>query len=293
MFLAARNPQNGQNAVQDLVKQLGSDVQNRLTCVEMDVGDDMSVRNAAKQLEGTQLYGIVNNAGVSACVFFCPSTLCPPNNQSCVCSHHQQQQQQHSTSTTQIGWDYDVTEIVNTNYFGPRRVNDAFARNLQRPGGRIVNIASASGPNYVSSLPDSDPNKDLLTKPWKIPGGIAQLDELARSFKSGEGYGISKALLNAYTVLHGKSEKELIINSCSPGYILTDMTAGRGASASPSKGAVCPCFLLMDESLAEEPSGRYYGSDCVRSPLDVYRGPGDPPYVSDDDLVELSFEASK
>jgi len=25
-------------------------------------------------------------------------------------------------------------------------------------------------------------------------------------------------------------------------------------------------------------SGHYYGSDCVRSPLDRYRAPGDPPY---------------
>jgi hypothetical protein len=26
-------------------------------------------------------------------------------------------------------------------------------------------------------------------------------------------------------------------------------------------------------------SGQYYGSDCVRSPFDKYRSPGDPPYT--------------
>lgn len=41
---------------------------------------------------------------------------------------------------------------------------------------------------------------------------------------------------------------------------------------------------MMDESVANEPTGRYYGSDCVRSPLDVYRGPGDAPFTSDEDV---------
>ena len=117
---------------------------------------------------------------------------------------------------------------------------------------------------------------------------------MARGFRKQdepEGYGISKALLNAYTVLQGKSEKDILVNSCSPGYILTDMTAGEGATAPPSKGAICPCFLLMSEKLVNEPSGRYYGSDTIRSPLDVYRGPGDPPYVNDEDEVELPFRS--
>jgi carbonyl reductase 1 len=34
-------------------------------------------------------------------------------------------------------------------------------------------------------------------------------------------------------------------------------------------------FLLFDESGG---SGRYYGSDGVRSPLDRYRAPGSPPF---------------
>jgi carbonyl reductase 1 len=72
----------------------------------------------------------------------------------------------------------------------------------------------------------------------------------------------------------------LRINSCSPGYVLTDLTAGMGASNTPEQSNchVAPLFLLFDEP---EDNGRYYGSDGVRSPLDRYRGPGDPPYVGD------------
>jgi hypothetical protein len=41
----------------------------------------------------------------------------------------------------------------------------------------------------------------------------------------------------------------------------------------------------MDEEVGKQPTGRYYGSDCVRSPLHFYRGPGEKPYVNDEDLV--------
>jgi len=199
-----------------------------------------------------------------------------------------------TTKKKQIGWGYTMQETVNTNYFGPRRVNEAFGKFLQRPGGRIVNVASASGPNYVSGLPDSNPLKSLLGKPWTIPGGIGEVDALARSMKAGDdGYGASKALLNAYTYLHAKIEKDLIINSVTPGFIATDLTAGTSATNPTSKGAVPPCFLMMDEDVAQKPTGRYYGSDSVRSPISFYRGPGEPPYESDEDLVELPESASK
>ena len=48
-----------------------------------------------------------------------------------------------------------------------------------------------------------------------------------------------------------------------------------GATNPPEKGTVAPIFCLLEPSLG---SGKYYGSDAVRSPLDRYRGPGDPPY---------------
>ena len=45
---------------------------------------------------------------------------------------------------------------------------------------------------------------------------------------------------------------------------------------SPEEGASASIFLLMGNSSG---SGHYYGSDCVRSPFDRYRSPGDPPYT--------------
>jgi NAD(P)-dependent dehydrogenase (short-subunit alcohol dehydrogenase family) len=186
-----------------------------------------------------------------------------------------------------------LEETIQTNYFGPRRVNDAFTKILKRPGGRIVNVASASGPNFIADLPHDSTWKQYLAKPWTIPGGISQLDEIARSMYQQQSfrnniqnaYGASKALLNAYTALHAKSETDWIINSCTPGFIQTDMTKGTSPSNPPARGAIPPCYLMMDEeTIPRNPTGRYYGSDCVRSPIAFYRGPGEPPYESNEDL---------
>jgi carbonyl reductase 1 len=197
-----------------------------------------SVAKAAESIGG-ELYGIVNNAG--------------------------------------IGFGIAAEKNVEVNYFGPRRVNDAFKDILMKPKGRIVNIASASGPNFVSRC-KSPELRDKLSFPRKF-GTIEKLDAIAKSCDGiSDGYGFSKALLNAYTVLHADAEPEFIINSCTPGFIATDMTEGFGATNSPEKGAVTPIKLLMDSCFETLPTGRYYGSDCVRSPLNVYRNPGDPPY---------------
>ncbi|CAJ1935097.1 unnamed protein product [Cylindrotheca closterium] len=173
------------------------------------------------------------------------------------------------------------TPCINTNYFGPRRVNDALVGVLQRPGGRIVNIASASGPNHVSGLRGE--LKEKLAKPWTIKGGISELDELAHTLtKTSDNYGTSKALVNAYTRLHAKSEPDLIINSVTPGFIASDMGKMLGATKPTADGAIPPVNLLLNEEFASIPTGRYYGSDTKRSPLDVYRGPGDPVYEGPD-----------
>lgn len=254
VLLGSRNPERGKAAVQSIVKKLGEGVKDRVECIELDTSSDESVKAAAASLQ-SPLFAIINNAG--------------------------------------IGWGYSLEETINTNYFGPRRVNDAFGPLLQKPNGRIVNVASASGPNFTYDLPQSSELKKWLHQPWTIPGAtaadkIAKLDEIAKSTRSDNAYGCSKALLNAYTVILGKSSQDIIVNSCSPGFIKTDLTKGTSAGKPPEAGAVPVCWMCMDQSLEKLPRGRYYGSDCVRSPLHFYRGPGEEPYADDEDLVKFS-----
>lgn len=109
----------------------------------------------------------------------------------------------------------------------PRHVNSEFSKLLQKPGGQIVNVASASGPNFVSCCIDPMLCKKL-TNPVLI-GSVEDLDnKLAKSLEEvTDGYhGFSKALLNVYTILYTSEEPDLIINSCTPGFIDTDITSG-------------------------------------------------------------------
>lgn len=248
VLLGSRSATKGNQVAQELIAKIGKDSGDRLEVVELDTASDESVSKAAAQIEAKhdELYGIVNNAGIIG--------------------HGGQSKE----------------EVMNTNYLGPRRVNDALIKLLKRPGGRIVNVASASGPNWLSSVRDAK-LKSKLSQPWTIDGGIEELDEMARTITlTSQTYGISKAFLNAYTCLHAQAEPDLIINSVTPGFIATDMGAALGATNPVEKGVAPPLFALLHEELESAPTGRYYGSDCKRSPLDVYRGPGDPVYMGPD-----------
>jgi NAD(P)-dependent dehydrogenase (short-subunit alcohol dehydrogenase family) len=248
VYLGSRDPQRGQEAVSDIVKTLGDNCKDRITCVTIDVSSDESVKEAAtaiqKSLNDEKLFGIINNAGIM---------------------RGSQQ------------------EVVNVNYLGTKRVVDAFLSTMKRPGGRIVNIASASGPFFLQALGESDPIYKPLAEPWTMNGGLQGVDDLAKSYKvkgGGNVYGFSKALVNAYNLLLAREHPDLIINAVTPGWIKTDMTKGSGATNPPSKGAAPPVWALMAEELESDsiPTGLYYGSDCKRSPLNVYRDPGDDPY---------------
>lgn len=257
VLLGSRNVARGEQAVRDILEAVGPACTDRLELIPIDTASDESVQQAASSI-GT-LYGIINNAGIMR------GTL---------------------------------EDVVNVNYFGPKRVFGAFQEHLQKPNGRVVNIASASGPFFLQDCRDRTLYKKL-TEPWTTD--FVELDHIARSTpREGKAnpYGFSKALVNAYTLLLARNEPDLIINSVTPGWIKTDMTAGQGASNPPDKGAIPPVWCLMDESLGHGsvPTGRYYGSDCVRSPLHVYRGPGDEPYEGPDGLEiqkKSTFSGSK
>jgi NAD(P)-dependent dehydrogenase (short-subunit alcohol dehydrogenase family) len=256
VWLGSRNQQKGEEAVQDLIEKVGGDCADRIAVVQMDVSSTESVKQAAAcikdQLKDEKLYGVINNAGI-------------------------------------IRGDGD--SVVDTNYFGTKRVNDAFLPFLKRPGGRIVNIASASGPNFVSGLSESDSLYKALKEPWTFGGGLPGVDDIAKQSiaKLGGDYGFSKALVNAYSLLLARSQPDLVINAVTPGWIKTSMTSGMGASNPPSKGAIPPTWALMSKDLEKVPTGLYYGSDCVRSPIHEYRSPGDPAYDGPAGL-ELSKE---
>jgi carbonyl reductase 1 len=265
VLLGSRDTARGQQAVEQLKQAVGVDkCQGRLEVITINTTDPASVTAAAASITAMAstlsqpvLHGLVNNAG------------------------------------------YGLTQpdTMETNYWGTRRVTDTFLPLLETASGggaRIVNIGSAAGPMYVRDLPDDDKHgtqaqlKTRLAKPWTIPD-MAALDELARttviadaSDTSWEAYGLSKALVSAYTYLLSTQYPNMYINSVTPGFIDTDLTAGMGAKNTPAQGAVPILYCLASAEITTKPQGRYYGSDCQRSPLGVYRGPGEDEYQGPD-----------
>ena len=102
--------------------------------------------------------------------------------------------------------------------------------------------------------------------------------ETASKISGWQAYGLSKAALNAYTVLLARQHPKLAVNSCTPGLILTKMTKDMsiGASKTPEEGTVSIRHLLFGKLGG---NGWYYGSDGKRSPLHIVRNPGEIVYT--------------
>lgn len=252
VLLGSRDSARGQEAVDSIVEKLGESVSGRIESVEVDVTNEESVRSAAASVSAKygsgSLYGIVNNAG--------------------------------------IGFGNQIDDILATNVYGLRRVTEAFLPLLRRTDdptttGRIVNIASASGPIFLTKLRDDGVPHAIFTDPntsWEqVEDYVSHLRKTQPEVntESRHAYGLSKAWVNAYTLLLARDHPGLVVNSCTPGFIDTDLTKGMGAKNTPEQGAVSALHCLFAPDVG---SGRYFGSDAVRSPLDRYRNPGDPAY---------------
>ena len=266
LLLGSRDSKKGQEALNSLVDSQ-PEWKDRLDLIQIDVGQEVSVNSAAEEIAKkfgrtpSPLYAIVNNAGIGNSML-------------------------------------DMNKILQVNTYGPKRVCDAFLSLLDPSIGRVVNVTSASGPIYLAG--SSEEVKKLLTNPdvsWtEIEEFMAEClklnleSELTLDQGSGisSAYGISKACTNAYSIYLARENPKLTINACTPGFIETDLTRPMAETKSktpaemgmksPEDGASVSVFLLMGNPSG---SGHYYGSDCVRSPLDRYRSPGDPPYTGD------------
>ena len=261
LLLGSRDSKKGQQALNSLL-DCQPEWKDRLDLIQIDVEQDLSVNSAAEEVvtkfgrTPSPLYAIVNNAGIG---------------------------------NSMLG----LKKILQVNTFGPKRVCDAFLPLLNPSIGRVVNVTSASGPLYLAG--SSNETKKLLTNSdvsWteieKFMSECLKLESERTTDWGGDwpAYGISKACTNAYSIYLAKNNPNLTINACTPGFIETDLTRPLAESngktpaemgmKSPEEGVSASVFLLMGNPSG---SGHYYGSDCVRSPLDKYRSPGDPPYT--------------
>ena len=263
VYLGTRDAGRGRAAAAALVGK-NAGWQARLEVVQIDVSDEASVARARERVSestrGEALYGLVNNAGIG-------------------------------------GWSEELAAVLATNTFGIWRVCEAFVPLVDRNGGRIVNVTSASGPTFVAACSPEWQRfflDERLT--WArlrafleqclATGNAAALS--AQGLADGSAYGLSKACANTYTAILAREQPGLLVNACTPGFIATDMTRRYAESEgkspaelgmkTPAEGAKAPLHLLFG---AVHGSGHYYGSDAKRSPLERYRAPGSPEYMGE------------
>ncbi len=256
VILGTRNLARGESARAALVSQDPA-YAGRLELLEIDLGSNASISRALQAFderwgdERPPLYGLVNNAGAGS---------------------------------------GSLEEILQVNVRAVQRLTERFAPKLE-PGSRIVNVTSASGPNFVARCTpprvafflrndvDWEEMEAFMDKCLQLePAGWSSL-----GIDSDSRYGLSKACGNTYTLDAARRYPLISINACTPGFIETDLgkaflgarTPAEAGMKSPAEGAQVIMRLLFDYVVG---SGYYFGSDGCRSPMDRYRAPGSPPY---------------
>ena len=105
---------------------------------------------------------------------------------------------------TGFGHKVTDTDIINTNFYGPKRVCDYFLPLVDPEAGRVVNVGSNGGPIFVSTITDLTVKKQMCSASttW------AELEALMARFLAGDDFGgkaghcyeLSKAGLMVYTM---------------------------------------------------------------------------------------------
>eukprot|EP01084_Bolivina_argentea_P102426 183489_1 len=237
-FLTARDEGRGKAAVESLKAQ-GLNVTFR----QLDITDGESIERFATGLkkEFKQLDALVNNAGFAF-------------KQSDTTSHAEQ-----------------AEPTMAINYHGTARITEAMLPLLEASdAGTIVNVASQVGKLRI--VPEGELKQRLLTCGEKDGLSVDDLNTIAEKYikdvKGGEdmsvwpssNYGMSKALVVAYTKVLARDHPSLKINCCCPGYCDTDMTSHRGPR-SAEQGAKTPAQLVL-LPWNELPTGQFWYNEA-------------------------------
>ncbi|KAG9144925.1 hypothetical protein Leryth_026355 [Lithospermum erythrorhizon] len=164
-----------------------------------------------------------------------------------------------------------VKECIDTNYYGAKRMVEAFLPLLQSSDSpRIVNISSLTGKlkfvgnEWAQSVLGDE---DSLTEE-KVND---VLNEFLKDFKANmletrgwptylSAYALAKASLNAYTRILAKKHPRCMVNSVCPGYVKTDLNCNTGPLTA-EEGAESPVWLSLLPTGG--PSGFFFSRKLV------------------------------
>ena len=142
---------------------------------------------------------------------------------------------------------------------------------LIRQGGRVVNVASMAG-NLTSKYSSSVREAFLATK--NVADVTKLMDTYLRAVENGthekEGwpsaaYSVSKSgVIGATRAIAAEEKKKgsgILVNSCCPGYVVTDMTKG-GGFKDVDQGAQTPVLLAVGDIGGK--TGEFWQNEIVK-----------------------------
>lgn len=146
-----------------------------------------------------------------------------------------------------------VRETLRCNYYGTLSATRALLP-LIRPGGRLVNVSSMSGhlsskysPKIRAAFAASETVDDVTRLMESFTEAVERGVENERGWPSAA-YAVSKSGVTGMTRAVAKEEASkgsgVLVNSCCPGYVSTDMTGNRGAKT-VDEGAQTPVLLAL------------------------------------------------
>ncbi|CAF9912748.1 MAG: hypothetical protein ALECFALPRED_008294 [Alectoria fallacina] len=154
------------------------------------------------------------------------------------------------------GFNIDVVkQTLGCNYYGTLDISRALLP-LIRPGGRLVNLASMVGhlnskysAEIRTAFAESKTVEDVTALMKAFTKAVEEGKENERGWPS-MGYAVSKSGIVGMTRALALEEKEkgsgVLVNSCCPGFVKTDMTRQRGQKT-VDEGAQTPVLLACGD----------------------------------------------
>lgn len=154
------------------------------------------------------------------------------------------------------GFDINVVkETLQCNYYGTLTATRSLL-SLIRPGGRLVNLASMTGhlnskysPEIRTAFAESKTVKDVTVLMQYFTTAVEEGKEQERGWPSAA-YAVSKSGIVGMTRAIALEERHkgsgVVVNSCCPGYVNTDMTKHNGTKT-VDQGAQTPVLLACGD----------------------------------------------
>ncbi|TEA19631.1 Carbonyl reductase [NADPH] 1 [Colletotrichum sidae] len=166
------------------------------------------------------------------------------------------------------GFDSNVVKnTIAVNYYGTLEATRAWIP-LLKPDGRVVNVASISGSlsKYSSEIKERFQSSQSVSDVTKLMEDFTSAVDKGTHEKEGwpsAAYAVSKAGEIGMTRAIAKElldkGSKVLVNSCHPGYVVTDMTRG-GGTKTPDQGAQTPVHLALADI---GKTGEYWSGEQV------------------------------